>query len=76
MHFNNDLLVNQIMYESPSYSFEENNKIINACIKYVLHTIKFSVPLLYHCNSDFLPFTFEPYISYIYFPSPSLHFLI
>ena len=34
-HFNNDLLVKQVMFGSPSYSFEENNKIINACIKYV-----------------------------------------
>ena len=51
------------MYGSPSYSFEENNKIINACFKYVLDTKKFSVLLLYHCNSNFLSFTFEPSIS-------------
>ena len=33
---NNDLLINQLMYWSPSYNFEENNKIINASIKHVL----------------------------------------
>ena len=44
---NNDLLVNQLMYWSPSYSFEENNKIINASIKHVLDTKKmFSGPLI------------------------------
>ena len=34
------------MYGSPSYSFEENNKIINASIKYVLDTERFSGPLI------------------------------
>ena len=45
-HLNNDLLVNQLMYGSPRYSFEENNKIINASIKYVLDTEMFSGPLI------------------------------
>ena len=40
-HLNDDLLVNQLMYGSPSYSFEENSKIINASIKYVLDTERF-----------------------------------
>ena len=43
---NDDLLVNRLMYGSPSYSFEENNKIINASIKYVLDTERFSGPLI------------------------------
>ena len=34
------------MYGSQSYSFEENNKIINASIKYVLDTQRFSGPLI------------------------------
>ena len=42
---NDDLLVNQLMYGSPSYSFEEN-KIINASIKYVLDTERFSSPIV------------------------------
>ena len=41
-----DLLVNQLMYETPSYSFEENNEIINASIKYILDTERFSGPLI------------------------------
>ena len=45
-HLNDDLLVNQLMYGSPSYSFEENNKIINASIKYALDTERFSGLLL------------------------------
>ena len=40
------ILLNQLMYGSPSYSFEENNKIINASIKYVLDTERFSGPLI------------------------------
>ena len=44
-HMNDDLLVNQLMYGSPSYSFEEN-KIINASIKYVLDTERFSSPIV------------------------------
>ena len=43
---NDDLLVNQLMYGSTSYSFEENNNIINASIKYVLDTETFSCPLI------------------------------
>ena len=38
---NDDLLVNQLMYGSLSYSFEENNNI-NASIKYILDTETFS----------------------------------
>ena len=34
------------MYGSPSYSFEDNNKIINASIKYVLDTESFPGPLI------------------------------
>ena len=45
-HLNNDLLINQLMYWSPSYSFEENNKIINASIKHVLDMKRFSGPLI------------------------------
>ena len=46
LHLNDDLLVNQLMYETPSYSFEENNGIINASIKYILDTERFSGPLI------------------------------
>ena len=42
---NNDLLVNQLMYGSPSYSFEKN-KILNASIKSVLDTERFSGPII------------------------------
>ena len=62
-HLNVELLVKQIMHGSWSYSFEENNKIINTCIQYVLDTEKFWGPLWYHCNSDALSFTFQSYIS-------------
>ena len=34
------------MHGSPSYSFEENNKITSASIKYVLDTERFSGPLI------------------------------
>ena len=34
-HLNDDLLVNQLIYGSLSYSFEENNQIINASVKYI-----------------------------------------
>ena len=54
-HLNDDL--KQLIYGSPSYSFKENNKIINASIKYVLDTEKFSRPLIEHYNSDFFSFT-------------------
>ena len=54
-HLNDDL--KQLMYGSPSYSFEENNKIINASIKYCLDTEKFSGPLIEHYNSDLFSFT-------------------
>ena len=46
LHLNDDLLVNQLMYETPSYSFEENNEIINASIKYILDTERSSGPLI------------------------------
>ena len=45
-HLHDDLLVNQLMCGSPGYSFEENNKIVNASIKYVLDTERFSGPLI------------------------------
>ena len=59
-HLNDDLLVNQWMYGNPSYSFEENNEIINTSLKYVLDTDRFSGPLMSHCNSDFFLLFFEP----------------
>ena len=34
------------MYGRLSYTFEENNKIVNASIKYVLDTEMFSGPLI------------------------------
>ena len=45
-HLKDDLPVNQLMCGSPGYSFEENNKIVNASIKYVLDTERFSGPLI------------------------------
>ena len=34
------------MYGTPSYGFDEKNKMINASIKYVLDTERFSGPLM------------------------------
>ena len=45
-HLNDNLLVNQLLYGSQGYSFQENNKNINASIRYVLDTEKFSGPLI------------------------------
>ena len=45
-HLNDNLLANQLLYGSQGYSFQENNKNINASIKYVLDTERFSGPLI------------------------------
>ena len=45
-HLSDDSLVNQLMYGSPTYSFEENNKILNASIRYILDTERFSGSLM------------------------------
>ena len=41
-HLSDDSLVNQLMCGSPTYSFEENNKILNASIRHILDTERFS----------------------------------
>ena len=45
-HLSDDSLTNQLLHGSQNYSFEENNKILNASIKYILETNRFSGPLM------------------------------
>ena len=44
-NLSDDILVNLLMYGRPNYSFDENKKILNASIRYILYTNRFSGPL-------------------------------
>ena len=45
-NLSDDLQANHLMFGSPSYSFDENNTILNASIRYILDTNRFSGPLI------------------------------
>ena len=44
-NLSDDILVNLLMYGRPNYSFDENKKFLNASIRYILDTTRFSGPL-------------------------------
>ena len=44
-NLSDDILVNLLMYGRPNYSFDENEEILNASIRYILDTNRFCGPL-------------------------------
>ena len=44
-NLSDNILVNLLMYGRPNYSFDENKKKLNASIRYILDTNRFSGPL-------------------------------